>query len=144
MTAIVHGMKIRVKHAALGGHVNVLRYAVENGCPYSNRICEDAVVSGNLDCVKWITEERVSSKKCAASTLAIIEGRDEILEYLLENNYFIYETAVTVACKRGRLGALKLLKARGFYPTDECVQIVRNLGHSHILRWMASIGIFVG
>lgn len=131
------------RNAALGGHVDVLRYAIENGCPYSNKICADAVLSGNLNCVKWITEENLSSKTCLGPALAIVHGREDILEYLIEHNYVIDERTVIVACEHGRLGALKLLKEKGFYPTDECVKIVKNLGHDHILRWMVSIGVLV-
>lgn len=125
------------RNAALGGHIDVLQYTVENGCLCPNTICEEAVLGGNLACLKWLTEKHLSSKICSASILAIVHGKDEILEYLIENDYPIYEGSDIIACKYGRLGKLKLLKEKGFFIREDCIDVARKM--DHVLEWWQCI-----
>lgn len=40
--------------AAFGGHLNVLKYAYENGCAWDKWVCIYAVEKKNLDILKYV------------------------------------------------------------------------------------------
>ena len=42
--------------AALNGHLDCLRYAHENGCPWDKRTCDNAAYYGHLECLKYAHE----------------------------------------------------------------------------------------
>jgi hypothetical protein len=39
--------------AALGGHLEVLKWARENGCPWDELTCAWAAKSGHIEVLKW-------------------------------------------------------------------------------------------
>ena len=43
--------------AALGGHLECLKYAHENGCPWDEKTCYVAALSGHLECLKYLHEK---------------------------------------------------------------------------------------
>ena len=40
-------------YAAEGGHLEVLKWARENGCPWDEKMCWDAAYGGHLEVLKW-------------------------------------------------------------------------------------------
>jgi len=42
--------------AAEGGHLEVLKWARENGCPWNERTCSCAAKGGHLEVLKWARE----------------------------------------------------------------------------------------
>ena len=42
--------------AAGKGDLEILKYAREEGCPWSERTCSNAAFNGHLDCLKWARE----------------------------------------------------------------------------------------
>ena len=45
-----------MKQAAAGGHMKVLQYMKDNGCPIDNTACDAAARKGNLQLLKWLRE----------------------------------------------------------------------------------------
>jgi len=46
-------------HAARGGHLEVLKWAREHGCPWNENgycVCDDAASGGHLEVLKWARE----------------------------------------------------------------------------------------
>jgi len=43
-------------NAAEGGHLEVLKWARENGCPWDERTCANAAEGGHLEVLKWARE----------------------------------------------------------------------------------------
>ena len=43
-------------HAALGGHLDVLQWAREHGCPWNERTCESAALGKHLSVLQWAKE----------------------------------------------------------------------------------------
>jgi len=39
--------------AAIGGHLDVLKYVREHGCPLTARTCELAAAGGHLEVLRW-------------------------------------------------------------------------------------------
>ena len=44
------------KNAAQGGHLEVLRWARANGCPWDEATCASAAESGHFEVLKWACE----------------------------------------------------------------------------------------
>ena len=44
--------------AAVGGHLEVLKWARENGCPWDKKfMCRNALHGGNEEMLRWMREE---------------------------------------------------------------------------------------
>ena len=43
-------------NAALRGHLDILKWARENGCPWDDLTCTYAAAGGHLDILKWALE----------------------------------------------------------------------------------------
>ena len=45
-----------MKEAALNGHLEVLKWARENGCPWDSFTCSYAALNGHLEVLRWAKE----------------------------------------------------------------------------------------
>ena len=52
----VLGINILGANAAEGGHLECLKYAHENGCPWDEWTCSMAAFNGHLECLKYAHE----------------------------------------------------------------------------------------
>ena len=43
-------------NAAKNGHLECLKYAHENGCPWDGETCSNAAKNGHLECLKYAHE----------------------------------------------------------------------------------------
>ena len=58
------------KNAAQGGHLEVLRWARANGCPWDEATCASAAESGHFEVLKW---ERLSKAGTTCGTCGTTE-----------------------------------------------------------------------
>lgn len=73
------------KNAASNGNTDILRYALKNGCDLiCGNICEDAVISGNVDCLKFVHESGGIMTKNVIK-YAVRYGKLDCLQYIIEN-----------------------------------------------------------
>ena len=49
--------------AAKNGHLECLKYAHENGCPWDQWTCRQAAENGHLECLKYLHEKDVLGMK---------------------------------------------------------------------------------
>lgn len=70
--------------AANGGHLECLKYAHENGCPWDIFTCADAAHGGHMQCLKYAHEQGCpwDADTCSMATLG---GHLECLKYAQEN-----------------------------------------------------------
>jgi hypothetical protein len=70
--------------AAAGGHLEVFKWARENGCPWDDWTCAGAALNGNLEVLKWAHENGCpwNFRTCA---WAARDGHLEVLKYAREN-----------------------------------------------------------
>ena len=52
----VLGMNGTCSYAAKNGHLDCLKYAHENGCPWDEDTCTNAAENGHLDCLIYAHE----------------------------------------------------------------------------------------
>ena len=70
--------------AAEGGHLKVLRWARENGCPWDESTCYSAAEGGHLEVLKWARENGCPGDEltCACAAKG---GHLEVLKWAREN-----------------------------------------------------------
>ncbi|AVK74620.1 Ankyrin repeat incomplete domain containing protein [Pandoravirus quercus] len=94
--------------AAVHGHLGILGYAHENGCPWHYGVCVAAEAYGRIDC----------------------------LDYLLDKGCLGFDSACTWAAREGHLQTLQWLRARDCpWDADTCAAAARG-GHLHVLDWL--------
>ena len=73
-------------YAAAGGHLEVLKYAHENGCPWDERTCYEAAGGGHLDVLKYLHEQGCPWDEWTYQAAAR-EGHLDVLKYLHEEGF---------------------------------------------------------
>ena len=109
--------KSTCERAAIGGHLNVLKYAHENGCPWDEETCRNAAWGGHLDVLKYAHENGCpwDERTCL---WAALRGHLNVLKYAHENGCPWNEWTCGVAARGGHLDVLKYLHENGC-PWDE-------------------------
>lgn len=101
-----HTFKLTTRSAALNGHLNCLKYAHENGCPWDIETTKYAVMGGHLDCLIYAHKNGCpwdpETAQYAASYCNF-----ECLKYALEHQE-IYDLRIMRYAARG--GDLKCIK----------------------------------
>ena len=101
--------------AAQGGHLGVLRWARDNGCPWTADVC------------------------CAAAGT----GRLGVLQYCRENGCPWDEGTTINAAANGHLSVLRWSVNNGCRcPNDWCVGRAEEGGHHHVVEWLQEARLF--
>ena len=98
--------------AALGGHLEVLKYAHENGRPWNYKICYAAAKGGQLEVLKYAHEKGCPWKEDTCFHAAA-GGHLEVLKYLRENQCPWNEGTCYAAARYGHLEVLKYTHENG-------------------------------
>ena len=148
--------------AAQGGHLEVLKYLHEKGCPWNEETCNAAAFEGHLDVLKYAHEHEcpwhdmtcgyaAEAGHLAVLVYAHVNGCDfeisyscenaalgghlTVLVYLIENGCPWYGATCSGAAAGGNLEMVKYLHAKEF-PWDErtCYAAARG-GHLDVLKY---------
>jgi hypothetical protein len=125
--------------AARRGHLDVLRWAHENGCPWDEKTCEEAAERGDLKMLKWAHENGCpwDADTCANAAWG---GNLEMLQWARENGCPWCEQTCANAASCGDLEVLKWARENGC-PWDErvCERAAED-GHLEMLQWAIENG----
>lgn len=72
------------KSAALYGHLEILKYARANGCPWNDRIPVCAILGGHLEILKWARENGYEWSE-EVTLAAVSTANLEVLVWLKDN-----------------------------------------------------------
>jgi hypothetical protein len=98
------------EHAALNGHLNILRYAKEKRIPFGADACPNAARNGHLDCLIFLREN--GAKWNSATTMsAIVGGHIECLKYSHEYGCPFDSRSCHWAKIEGQIECLRYLRA---------------------------------
>jgi len=131
--------KLTCSKAAFGGHLEVLRWARENGCEWDERTCRCAALGGHLEVLKWA---RANGCPWNESTCrcAADGGHLEVLRWARENGCPWDEVTCYFAAKRGHLEVLKWARENGCpWNAWTCAYAVQER-HLEVLRWARENG----
>ena len=73
-----------VSSAACKGHLEVLKWAREHGCPWEQKTCSYAASSGHLEVLKW-ARENGCTWDCDTCSVAARGGHLEVLKWAREH-----------------------------------------------------------
>ena len=132
-----------VHEAAYHGHIELLRWALDNGCP-AEGLCSNAAAGGQLDVLKFAKDREhpwEDDGKCTAGQAAR-NGHGEVLRWLLDHGAPKYGLVCALAANGGQLEILQWLVDEYDCPWDGdvCAGAAAG-GHVHILRWAQERGV---
>jgi len=118
------------KAAALGGHLDCLKYCRENGCPWGLWVMESAAFSGSLDCLRYACENG-----CTWSFFEFDHGWE-----IFEHGYEYWRGVTQYAAAMGNLEIVQYSLEHGApWSPYTCEYAVKN-GHLDILRYALANG----
>ena len=80
-------------NAARGGHLDVLRWARENGCAWNANTCAFAAEGGHLEVLRW-ARENGCEWDARTATYAARGGHLDVLRWARENGYELGPAAI--------------------------------------------------
>ena len=95
--------------AAENGHLDCLKYAHENGCPWDRRTTYYSAENGHLDCLKYAHENRCPWDRRTTSWAAINDNLD-CLKYAHENGCPWDKWTTMAAAENSHFGHLDCLR----------------------------------
>ena len=137
-----HGLesqKTLCSGAAEGGHLEVLRWARANGCPWSHMTCKAAARSGHLEVRKWMRANGCpwNTETCSGAAEG---GHLEVLKWARENGCPWNELTCMFAAKEGHLEVLQWARANGCqWNTNTCL-FAASGGQLEVLQWARANG----
>ncbi len=151
--------------AAQNGHINAIKFCLDNGCKLNWLSCLMAAKNGQLETLKWLKQYNCSHNEfvlgiaayygqyeilkwfmskwkfndcyCWKMTYnAAINGHLNILELLKENKYEMSETTTCAALKAENLNVLKWLKGNGGIFNTQVYKEALLKGNVDIIKWL--------
>ena len=126
-------------YAAKGGHLEVLKWLRENGCPWDSCTCYSAAKGGHLEVLKWLRENGCpwDSNTCAHAAQG---GHLEVLKWARQNGCHWAEWTCLLAAEGGHLEVLKWARQEGC-PWHECTCLLAAaLRRFDVLKWAIDNG----
>ena len=126
----------------LGGHLELLKWARENGCEWDAMTCASAAKSGNLDILKWARQNGCEWDQEVGDN-AVLHGHLEILDWIGNNGYEWTSQICSSAARAGNLEVIKWAIANGSVAS---LDVFRGCawGHLEILQWARNNGCKMG
>jgi len=120
--------------ASRDGYLSCLKYAHENGCPWDVKTCYLASLNGHLDCLKYAHENGCPWNKITCE-YAVIDGHLDCLKYAHENGCPLYSEIYDDASWRGHLDILIYCHENvGEWDKKTCYNASKN-GHLDCLKY---------
>lgn len=144
-----------LSRAAHNGHLEILKYAYENGLKkkFNSEICSHAAKNGHLEIIKWA--HSIYCKWNRQSYINAIEfGQLDVLIWALKNcsegkdNIMLFENFSYMnpkdlcgyAIHTGKLEIIKWLKMNGYNCKSLTYEYVISCGEVEIMKWMIENG----
>jgi hypothetical protein len=98
--------------ASINGHLDCIKYAHKNGCPWSLYTTSNAAYYGHLNCIKYAHENGCLWHKDTTSNAAR-NGHLDCLKYSHENGCLWHKHTTLYAASKGRLDCLRYALENG-------------------------------
>jgi hypothetical protein len=119
--------------AAAGGHLEVLKWARDNGCPWDEETCSEAVESGHLEILKYLRSQGCPWDAWAC-LIAAEGGHLEILKWIYEQGDPWSRQVYTRAAYNGHLEILKWAWGQCKFDITVALEAVYE-GHLDVIEW---------
>ena len=123
--------------AAGGGHLHVLKYAHENGCPWNEETCASAAREGHLNVLKYAHEKGCPWYERSMCLYAAMGGNLAVLKYAHENSFPWDQYTCSSAAAGGHLDVLKYAREQDCpWNRLHCRQNASDNRHHHVVAWI--------
>ena len=132
--------------AAKGGHLEVLKWVTDNGCPMNRHAWDTAVAGGHVAVLVWLMEH-FRSKQLEASigyatrttcVMAAENGQLAVLQWAREMDCEWDAGTCGMAARGGHLAVLQWARANGCaWNSGTCIRAAQG-GHLQVLQWARS------
>jgi hypothetical protein len=120
--------------AAKKGHLECLKYAHENGCPWNSDTCSNAAQKGHIECLKYAHENGCKLRSGICSSAAE-NGHLECLKYVHENGCEWSSDTCRDIAENGQIECLKYAHENGCeWTSDTCADAAFH-GHLECLKY---------
>ena len=126
--------------AAAGGHLETLQRLRAEGCPWDTRTCDAAVERGRVEVLRWALETGCPLQRQKATLVAARNGDVNVLALLRSFDCPFDRRTCAAAAGGGRLGAVQWLRAQGCPWDSDSVRAAERHGHPDVLQWLRENG----
>ena len=134
--------------AALGGHIRILQLLREYHLPWGKAVPEGSAIGGHLDCLKWLIEQGCPVHLESCFYYAAMNGRVNILHWIAsdwtpDHDYFHPELLEEVAGQGPRtIPVLELAKEwDGDFGNAALLTCAVQSGHLDNIKWLVEQGV---
>ena len=127
------------EYAIWGGNFECLKWLVENGYKFNNRVGSKAVELGDLDIMKWLVKNGCKLGKGICADAAE-HGQLEILKWLVEIGYKMSHETASSAAFNGHLELLQWAVANGCRMGADVISSASRNGHFDLIKWARKNG----
>ena len=138
--AFLNNNNILCDRAAEGGHLAILVWLCEKGCPWSKWTCASAAVSGFLATLEWL---RANGCPWDALTCAYAarRGHMDVVKWARAHGCPWNHSVCANAASNGHLALLQWARTnRCPWNVRDCILGAAKNGHLHVIRWMHAVG----
>eukprot|EP00966_Prymnesium_polylepis_P003053 70189-Prymnesium_polylepis.1 len=129
--------------AASGGHLDMLKYLIDNGRTMNSRGAFESAASGGVDVLQYVlhhglcTYDEDQLKNACAN--AARTGKASVLQFLHEKlNAPLFVNASDAAASEGQMECMKYLIDHGCEWDSETIDYAEKNGHSHMAHYLTS------
>jgi hypothetical protein len=126
-------------NAALNGHLDVLQLAHENGCPWTEHTCSNAALNGHLHILEYAHVHGCPWNEFTCSNAAL-NGHMDVLVYAFTRGCPWNSYTCSNAAQNGHLHILKYARIFNCPWTHHTVQKAMEHGHVDVARWACRNG----
>ena len=133
-------------NAAMGGHLECLKFLRSIGCEWNNVSMANAAEKGHLSCLTYAVENNCPREPAemwpAAMDLAITNGHKECVKYLHSQDFLPSPFNITDAARRGDIDTIKRLRELGCpWPGNHALFVAIRGGHVACLLYLRECGV---
>jgi hypothetical protein len=124
-------------YAVISGNLNMVKYAILHGCSPDNRTCISAAEYGHLHILKFLEGYGYKYKNMFACDAAALHGNLKMLKWLINNNYPLEEGICGSAACGGHINIIKwLMKNWDCIIDEETCEDAIMWGQLDTLKWL--------
>jgi len=129
-----------MEHAALYGHLSVIKWALSEGCPRLGLVANRAARGGHLDLIEYLFSTGWCKSGNSVCVGAALGGHWHVMTWAHNRGCKWDKWTCANAAKGGHLDMLQWLRTNGC-PWDKwtCAYAARG-GHLHVLEWASANG----
>ena len=127
--------------AATGGQLEVLQWMRDQDppCPWNSDVCYYAALGGHLEVLRWARSQGCPWNR-GVPLMAALGGHLEVLRWMRSQDYPWDEAVTWAAARNGNLELLRWARSQGC-PWDESVPCAAAKGgHLEVLKWLIKEG----